>query len=751
MKTPLHFRLINAAYAFYARWERWVFLGLGLLFAVSLAILLFRFHRSNTLLVPTTGGTYIEGSVGELRPLNPWFTITNDVNRDIVSLVFSGLLKYNPQTKKIEDDLATLQVSKDGKIYTLQLKEHLFWHDSTEQAPHPVTSDDVLFTFKSIQDPEFPNSLLRQNFKGVSIEKINERTVQFRLEQPYSFFASNLTLGLLPERAFEGVEVKNFDQELTFGFEPIGAGPYKLKSVVQTDLSTEVTLERFPRELAPVYRLDRVVLRIFTDYPTLLSDIRNLDGIRLAPHTEQGDAAVPRRFTARSYTLPQYVALFFNLDRKALKDQNLRLGLRLGTNKQEIVDEIGESVLVDTPLLQIDTSDWVYRFDTDAAQGALFESEWYFPEKIRLQRLLEQRETNGVGTLRVPAVARLETGAVLTVSGSFAGMSREATINGVRLTPNPSNSGAWIAAIPTAGGTGTLKVGVNLLKLVAPDGKILDSAYLQRTIDDQSYRRALEEQQLIDAFLMSRDDERIPEASRVTVQDFFLDGGYLRQRFSTDPVGIRVNDGGERLSLTLLTSPAPERYKQVAEMVKAQWASLGVHVNVDIPATRDEFEERLLKREYDVLLFGQSLLDNLDSYPYWHSSGVQQLTGKRSDLKIDAYNLSQYADFESDALLEVIRKTTNDKERQDALSKLSEVLKQDAPAIVLYTPLYTFAQRDDILGVELGKLSLHSDRFLTLHRWYVKQERIFKAGQGWLSFFGWLSSLFLQRNPQPPV
>lgn len=750
MRSPLHLRIVNAAIAGYSRWERWILLLLGVFFVVSLVISLFKFYYSSTLLVPTTGGTYIEGSIGELQPLNPWFTVTNDVNRDIVSLVFSGLLRYNPQTKKIEDDLAAMQVSKDGKVYTLRLRDNLFWHDSTEEHPHPVTADDVLFTFKTIQDPDFPNSLLRQNFKGVAIEKINDHTVQFRLEQPYSYFPSNLTLGLVPELAFEGVAIADLDQDLSFGFSPIGAGPYKLRSVVQTDLSTEVTLERFPRQIEPVYRLDRVVFRVFSDYATLLSDIRNLDGIRLAPHTDQGEAAVPRRFTARSYTLPQYVALFFNLDRKPLKDQKLRLGLRLGTDKQAIADVIGESVLLDTPLLQIEAKDWQYKFDADAAQGALFESEWYFPEKIRLQRLLEQRETNRVGALRVPMVSRLQTGAVLTFSGSFAGIPRDTTVNGVRLTPQASNSGAWVVGLPTTRGTGSLKVGLNLLKLTAPDGRILDSAYVQRAIDDDNYRRAMEEQQLIDAFLFSKDDSLTNE-QKVTVQDFFLDGTYLRRRFSTDPIGIRVNDAGQRLSLTLLTSPTPERYRQVAGEVKKQWAALGVHVNVEIPETREEFEARLLERQYDVLLFGQSLLDNLDSYPYWHSSGVQQLTGKRSDLKIDAYNLSQYSSFETDALLEVIRKTTNDKERNDSLTKLSEVLKRDAPAIVLYTPLYTFAQRDDILGVELGSLSMHSDRFLTLHRWYVKQERIFKAGEGWLSFFRWLSSVLLQRNAENSV
>jgi ABC-type transport system substrate-binding protein len=702
------------------------------------------------MLIPATGGTYIEGSVGDLQPLNPWFIVTNDVNRDIVSLVFAGLLRYNPLTKDIEEDLATYTVSKDGLIYTVTLKENLFWHDSTEEKPHPVTAADVIFTYQTVQDQEFPNSLLRQNFQGVSVEQINNRAVQFRLEQPYSFFPSNLTLGLLPRASFEGVPVQSLDQTLDFGFSPIGAGPYKLKSIVETELSTEVTLERWTRDVTPIYRLDRVVLRIFPDYQTLLSDLRNLDGIRLVPHTDSGKPIVARGFTAVDYTLPQYVALFYNLDRPAMKDRNLRIGLQLGTNKQEIVDSIGESVIVDTPLLEINNEDWRYAYDAESAQGALFESEWYFPEKLRLQHLLEQREANQTGILKADPVMFLGTGAMLTLSGPANGMSGKFKINGISLQPHPTASGNWIVAIPMDTGTGGLKTGANLIRLTDEKGRIVDSLYVNRTTSAIEFQRATNEQKLVEQFVQSRDG-KIPAAQRITVKDLYMDRGYLRRRTERDPVGVRTNNRGDKLTLTLLTSPSPPNHPAVAELVKKQWAALGVEVNLVIPETRPEFEEKLLRRDYDVLLFGQSLLDNLDSYPYWHSSGVQQVTQNRNDLRLDAYNLSQYASFEADSLLETIRGKTTDDERREALKKLEDVLKRDVPAVFLYSPQYTFAYRKDTKGIELGHLSLHSDRFLTLYRWYTQQDRIFRAGKGWLSFFGWLSSFFRQDVPAENV
>ncbi len=726
----------------YVQWERWIIVGLVLLFLGSLSILLFRFYRQSTVLVPAVGGTYIEGSVGTLQPLSPWFIVTNDVNRDIVSLIFAGLLKYNPQSRTIESDLATFTVSKDAKTYTVTLKENLLWQDSTKEKVHPVTADDIVFTYKTIQDPDFPNSLLRQNFRGVAINKINNRTVAFVLDQPYSFFPSNLTLGLLPKDSFKDVPVKLLDQTLDFGFHPVGAGPYKIKNIVDTELSTEVTLERFERTMPPDYHLDRIVFRVFPDYQTLLSDLHNLDGIRLVPHTENGKAAIPNRFKASNYTLPQYTALFFNMDRKTVKDQNLRLGLQLGTNKEQLAESVGESVIVDTPLLELDEADWRYHFDPEAAAGALYQSEWYFPEKLQLQRLLEQREANQRGLLKLENVVFLDTGAVLNISGSGGGLSGKNKVNGARIQSNSTQSGGWIAALPTVSkGTGSIRIGLNLLKLTDEKGKVIDSFYVRRTVDAVQYQLALNEQHLVDIFLQSRAGT-IPENQRLTVKDFTVDKGYLRLRRPTDQIGVRTNDAGQSLTITLLTSPSPVSYKAVAQNVKKQWAKLGVNVTIVIPESRADFEDKLLRRDYDVLLFGQSLLDNLDSYPYWHASGAQKVTGNRNDLKLDAYNLSQYQSFEADSLLEVIRSTTDEKERTDALKKLKDVLKKDVPAIFLYSPLYTFAHREDILGIDLGHLSLHSDRFLTLFKWYVKQERVFSDGTGWLSFFPWLSSLF---------
>ncbi|MBP9773953.1 MAG: hypothetical protein KBD00_05005 [Candidatus Peribacteraceae bacterium] len=725
---------------------------LCMIFIISFTGLLRLFYVNNTDKVAIKGGTYIEASVGDISPLNPWFTITNDVNHDIVSLVFAGLMKYNALTGKIEEDLATMKVSDDNKIYTLTLKDKLFWHDTTTVRPHPVTADDVLFTFKTIQDPEFPNPILHQNFRGITIEKIDSRTVRFKLDKPYSFFPSNLTLGLLPAASFDRIPVSKLDQTIDFGLKPVGAGPYEFVSLMQSDTSTEVTLRRFTRPGLKEYKIDRIVFRVFNNYSLLLSDIMNVNGVRLVARNDKGKPILPQRFKPLSYTLPQYVGLFFNLDHDVFSDKTLRLGLQLATNKQEIVDTVHETNIVDTPLAEIDLSDWRYKFDPTAAQGALFASNWVVPEKMRLQTLLQQRETNAVGPLHgVQHIALLETGALLTITGSITEARGAASINGIRLLSGttlplarrtPTMSGSWLVELPTSPTqSGALRLGSNVIRLMRDNGKVLDTAYIERFADAKRFQLADSEQRLVDQFLRSK--KAAVDIDRVSTDDLYLDvTGYLIRRKPTDLPHTRINSvNGKELKLTILTSKTPENYRKVAEIIRTQWQKIGVDVKIIVPETKKEFEDRMLSRDYDILLFGQSLLDNLDSYPYWHSSQIQEKTDDKKNLKLDAFNLSQYASFESDALLSRIRETSSGESRSKALNQLNEIMKKDIPAIFLYSPLYITAYDNEIQGIKLGNLALHSDRLTSVSDWFITTERHFKAGKSWLSFPYWLITL----------
>jgi hypothetical protein len=293
--------------------------------------------------------------------------------------------------------------------------------------------------------------------------------------------------------------------------------------------------------------------------------------------------------------------------------------------------------------------------------------------------------------------------------------------------------------LPTDGSSGSILIGENALKLAGSGGATLDTYILTRTAERSRFAGLREEEEIVE-HLLSKDGD-------LSIEDFRMDDGLLRRAKEGESRSVRLNRTGEPLRLRLLTSALPPTYRIVAEAVRAQWRSVGIDVSVEILESKETFEDRVIRRDYDVLLFGQPLLDNLDSYPYWHSSQIQARGEGREEgeeekgaWKLDANNLSQYASFKADTLLTRIRETHDEKTREKALEDLRALFREDVPAVVLYSPTYVFAVSEKIFGVDLGKPSLHSDRFLSMHRWFIKQGRGFKAGQSWWSFPSWLRS-----------
>jgi hypothetical protein len=190
---------------------------------------------------------------------------------------------------------------------------------------------------------------------------------------------------------------------------------------------------------------------------------------------------------------------------------------------------------VDTPLLQLDLGDWRYQFDAAAARGAFFESNWNIPEKVRLQRLLEQRNTNAVGPLSsLPRIALLETGAILTLTGSSKNLTFPVFVNGVKVQtgttlPNGTRkalSGSWVVRLSTGNGLsgGSLRLGVNIVKLTNAKDDVIDSAYVNRIGDYATFRLASVEEQLVNQFLASMNNYSTNTYSSNVARNYVLTG-----------------------------------------------------------------------------------------------------------------------------------------------------------------------------------------------------------------------------------
>lgn len=746
----------------FSRFEKIVVVFLTAVIVFTSTHATYLFYHDNTEVLPAEGGIYAEGLVGQINLINPVFANQNPIDADITKLVFAGLMKYDAQENTIVDDLATHTLSSDKKTYTFTIRDNVYFHDGEK-----LTADDVLFTFRDvIQNEAFKNEMLRRDFTGITIEKIDTQTVTFTLPKPYKFFLTNLTIGILPKHLLFDLPIEKIDQS-TFNQHPIGAGPYKFNQIIINKNSVDVNLKRFEEYYGLKPKLTGIVLKVYSNYNTLIKDLDILNGVLNIPKDQVDKFPLQNRFELASYHLPQYVALFLNTNSPLLKDQKVRLALQLATDRQEIIDNLGENLIIDDPLMEKDEQNWIYQYDPQKAAGALFDLGWKLPAKqgeedVKSQtgEKLTQKPTNSFSFFQKAFAADLKyiyspnqgndletTEKNLFILGNAPVGSQKIMVNGYTLSKFGSGSTTWSYKASTE--IGTLKLGENLYEIYAIDennnknkiDEIKITLINQEEITpvvEKVESVVVEEKQVIEKTETS--PEKIEEK---TVEPVKTEEP-KKEEVKEDPIieekeeitllekiekikPVRKNAENNDLKLRLITAQTPAFYADIAQEIQSKWLEVGVDLEIEV-LDAENFQTRVRARDYDILLYGQSLGYNLDAYPYWHSS-------QRGE---NGLNLSNYASFEADSLMEEIRQTHDENRRQDSLEKLGKTMRNDVFAIFLYRPVYSFAYDKRLKNIELKDLPTRSERFSNIENWYLNEDRFFSEGTTWGNFWGWL-------------
>jgi len=256
------------------------------------------------------------------------------VDRDLVRLIYSGLVKYD-ENGEIVPDLATgYTIDENKKIYTFELKENIYWHDN-----EPITTDDILFTIKSIKNLEY-KSPLKNSFNGVEINKINDKIIQFTLEEPFSPFLSILTVGIIPKHLWYSIPA--FGASLAeLNIKPIGSGPYMFKTLIRDSNGNvkQYSLESFSKYYNNVY-IDELNFKFYPDFETGVKALenKNIEGLIYLPKEYKN--IKNKKIDLKNLNFPQYTGIFFNPNNNALlKEINFRKILNLSINKKRILNE----------------------------------------------------------------------------------------------------------------------------------------------------------------------------------------------------------------------------------------------------------------------------------------------------------------------------------------------------------------------------------------------------------------------------
>ena len=169
------------------------------------------------------------------------------------------------------------------------------------------------------------------------------------------------------------------------------------------------------------------------------------------------------------------------------------------------------------------------------------------------------------------------------------------------------------------------------------------------------------------------------------------------------------------LSFSIATSDASELKKTVA-LIKETWEKVGAKVDVKIFEAGDLSQNIIRPRKYDALLFGEIIGNDLDLFAFWHSS-------QRND---PGLNIALYTNIKADKLLSDARVASDREERFVKYREFEKEIKKDIPAVFLYSPTFVYLSPKKIKAVDIGHVTVPSERFSNVHNWYIETEKVWK-------------------------
>ena len=344
---------------------RWPLL-IAILALTAISILLFS-QKPDTLqpidapvVQPAEGGIYSEGLIGTFMRLNPLLDYYNEADRSVDRLIFNGMLRIDERGLPQADLATAWGISRDGMMYNFSINSEATWHDG-----QPVSSDDVIFTIQMMtaEDSPIPNDL-RQFWQQVEVNRLDEKTVQFKLPEPFAPFLDYLTFGLLPSHLLGDLTVSELIND-PYNLQPVGSGPYRIDHLItEGDQISGVVLAAYKDYYAQGAYIDQIALRYYPDAEAAYGAYKAGDIAGLADVTQTILPEVLKEQGLNLYTtrLPEMTLLYLNLDDPQVtffQDLNIRKALMQGLNRQAMINNLlnGQAILADGPIFP---GTWAY-------------------------------------------------------------------------------------------------------------------------------------------------------------------------------------------------------------------------------------------------------------------------------------------------------------------------------------------------------------------------------------------------------
>lgn len=308
--------------------------------------------------------------------------------------MYNRLAEFKPGTTEVEPGLAeSWDISEDGKEYTFHLRKGVKFHSNDKFTPtRDFKADDVIFSYERQGKADNPwhaynagityeyYSSMEMDKLIKSIEKIDDNTVKFTLNQPEAPFLANIAmpfLSIMSKEYADTLEKAGTREDLNNL--PIGTGPFKF---VAYQKDAVIRYQKNPDYWGEPAKIDDLVFAITPDAAVRLQKLKanecqlmpfpapaDLEGIKADPNLKMDEqAGLNVGYLAYNTTVAPF------------DDVRVRKALNMAMDKQAMVDAVyqGSGIVAKNP---IPPTMWSYNdaikddaYDPEAAKKLLEEA-----------------------------------------------------------------------------------------------------------------------------------------------------------------------------------------------------------------------------------------------------------------------------------------------------------------------------------------------------------------------------------------
>nr|WP_235837892.1 ABC transporter substrate-binding protein [Chitinasiproducens palmae] len=278
---------------------------------------------------------------------------TTNASADVI---YDGLVAYDEAAAKVVPALAEKwDVSADGLTYTFHLRPNVAFQTTDYFKPsRPLNADDVIFTFKRMIDDAspwhkvagasgFPHAQSMQLPKRIkSIDRVDDRTVRFVLNEPDATFLPVLTMGFASIYSAEYADqLLKANKAGDYNSQPVGTGPFILKRYTRDAV---IRYDANPTYWGGKPKADRLIYTITPDASVRAQKVKAGEcQIALSPKPQDVRAAKAGG-AVKAVETPAFMTAFvaINSQKKPLDNPLVRRALNLAFDRTAYLKAVFE-------------------------------------------------------------------------------------------------------------------------------------------------------------------------------------------------------------------------------------------------------------------------------------------------------------------------------------------------------------------------------------------------------------------------